>query len=154
MLPAAEPLVTYTETKDDLGPGIIKTIIIGSPDGRGTCLFLVRKNSDIEIQFATKDTLFPDAADSDRGTMTLSVTQKFDTETDASTTDWSMTLLKYHNAWYQGDAVKFLKACVSAKTFVLKANKHADVYHFSLAGVGAHIPKLIDGLDHTQSEHE
>lgn len=136
--------ITYSEKEDDFSNEKIYSLKIPSEKGESATIFIsCYPESKLNVQLAITGTMFPD--DTSGGGMIISTTHKFDKAEKAITSDWYMNLMKYKNAWYQGDKVEFAKEAARSNQLNIRLNKRSDVFRFPLtdAGVAAHLKNIL-----------
>jgi len=121
----------YTKEADDFSNGTQHTITFQDTKGEAT-LFVTCADEDKSfwVQIYIEDVIFPD--DSDRYSMYLNVTHKFDTAESAHTGLWIMPMAKYHNAQFDGDEKLFIAEAISANRLAIKQNKTGAAYRFEI----------------------
>ena len=134
--------VTYSVSEDDFSNEKVYSLKIPSEKGPTAVVFIsCYPGSKLSIQLAITGTMFPDNT-SGNG-MIISTTHKFDKSEKAITSDWYMNLMKYKNAWYQGDKTQFAKEAARSNQLNIRLNKRGDVFRFPLAGTATHLRGIL-----------
>jgi hypothetical protein len=135
--------VEYSETADDFSNEKVYSLRIPSDKGESAVIFVsCYPENKLNIQLAISGTMFPD--DTIDSGMIISTTHKFDKADKAVISDWYMNLMKYKNAWYQGDKVEFAKHVGSSNQLNVRLNKRNDIFKFPLNGTTVHINKILE----------
>lgn len=134
--------VTYSEKEDDFSNEKVYTLKIPSEKGESALIFIsCYPESKLDVQLAITGTMFPD--DTSDGGMIISTTHKFDKAEKAITSDWYMNLMKYKNAWYQGDKVEFAREAAKSSQLNIRLNKRNDIFRFPLKGTAVHLKNIL-----------
>lgn len=141
-LTVAPSSVLFTEQPDEFSSNVKRQLAIKAENDDDTELLLIRRGSTYEIRLMTNDVLFPDNVDSDTG-MNLSVTFKFDNQSQPTQSIWHMNIMRYNNAWYRGDGLAFSRAVFNANNLNLKTDKRGDIYRFDVSKCRAYADKFL-----------
>lgn len=135
--------VEYSKSKDDFSNGTIHSVAALSDDARAKILISCFPENRLEVQLATSEVIFPDDTSKRFDRMFVSVTHKFDSAKKAETTNWSMNIMKYNNAWYTGDIVRFIAEAFDASVLALRLDKRNEVYKFDFNRAGAQLRNVV-----------
>jgi len=141
--------VRYEEGEDEFSTNTYREVAIMTLDNAPAKLNItVYSNAPTQIQIVTQNVIFPDDTTEDMRGMTdrmrVSVTYKFADNNRVDNSFWDMHLMKYHNAWYEGDRVLFLDEAMESDRLSICFNKSGDVYRFNLTPAKKYLVKLKD----------
>ena len=144
--------VKYSEKQDDFSNDKVYTLTIttekegnrfsGGIDD-GVIFISCFPNNNIQIQFHTRDTIFPDSTTDNPSGMLVSITYKFDKAETSLTENWFMNTMKYQDAWYRGDKIKFIEHAAKSNVLNFRLNKTNDILKFKLLGTSTPIGKIL-----------
>lgn len=139
--------VHYTVGEDEFSAKQYYQVSLTTSETASATLFITAySDSTAEIQLATHSTMFPNDTTEGFEGMEISVTYKFSNNTEANRSYWLMNIMKYHNAWYQGDSAKFILEAIPSDRLSLKLDKTGDVYRFDLEEAHQYLRKLRNVL--------
>ncbi len=137
--------VTFDKKNDKFSNGVVSTISIVSntSDGMNGTLFIsCHRGEQVSIQLGSTRTMFPDEAMPNAEGMLISTTYKFKEAGKAITSDWFMNIMKYKNAWYRGNAKRFITQAMGSTQLYVRLNKRSDIYSFPLTKAHKYLKEL------------
>lgn len=133
----------YTVGSDEFSAKQYRQISLTTSETAPATLFITAySDSTAKIQLATDSTMFPDDTTEGFERMEISVTYKLSKNSEENRSYWLMNIMKYHNAWYQGDSDKFILEAIYSDRLSLKLDKTGDIYRFDLEEAHQHLRKL------------
>lgn len=136
--------VDYREEPAEFSSGKKRTLLVSTMKPSPAAVFLICKPDDgLSVQFYSKRTILPDSVRNKK--MLLSVTHRFDNAPEPEQSAWTMNMMRYHNAWYEGEPKKFASGLKTSNTLAVKLDKTGDVYRFGLSGTSGPVDKVLSG---------
>lgn len=135
--------VRYEESKDEFSTNTYRRISLLTSDTAPALLIItIYSNAISEIQLVTKNVIFPDDTTENMDGMKVSVTYKFDNIDRAEQAFWHMNMMRYKNAWYQGEHIRFLDEATKSEYLSIRLDKSGDVYRFNLTEAKKYFAKI------------
>lgn len=144
--------VKFTEKQDDFSNEKVYSLSITSEKqgngfsggvDDGVIFISCFPNNNLQVQFHTQDTIFPDKILDGTSGMLVSVTYKFDKAESAQTDNWFMNFMKYQDAWFKGDKKSFVEQTAKSNILNFRLNKRNDKLKFKLNGTSKPINTIL-----------
>jgi hypothetical protein len=135
---------SFKVMRDEFGTGDAHQLRMETRDAAVGILFVTCYTpSEIQIQLAVKDVIFPSDADVMAGNMWIGITHKVDTAAVPATVRWRMNVAKYKDAWMPAKSVRSLIAdMLKGQQLSLRLDKSGTIYRFNLVEARGHLPKI------------
>jgi len=141
---AAETNFEFKLFSDDFSNKEKMLLSIDSDDKSSRMLLHCVTGGELQTQFHLDiGTIFPDEADVTNGRMFVDVMHKFTQEDEPTTSRWIMAVMKYSDAWYQGDARAFLEAASNSERLAMKLLKNNSTFRYNTSAASEHFKQLL-----------